>query len=97
MDKLRKLTELQKKTIIADMEANELRAINKLSKEEDSRILLQEKKITKKDLKKAIKKLFKEEVITEKRKDKLLEYIDNKEYEKVIYYINNNNEILDNI
>jgi hypothetical protein len=83
MDKLRKLTELQKKTIIADMEANELRAINKLSKEEDSGILLQEKKITKKDLKKAIKKLFKEEVISEKRKDKLLEYIENKEYEKV--------------
>ncbi len=41
-------------------------------------------KVTKKDLKKSINKLFKEEAISEKRKDKLLEYIENKEYEKVI-------------
>ncbi len=54
--------------------------INELTKEEPK----EEKKITKKDLKKAVKKLFKEESISEKRKDKLLEYIENKEYEKVI-------------
>ncbi len=44
----------------------------------------EEPKVTKKDLKKSINKLFKEEAISEKRKVKLLEYIENKEYEKVI-------------
>ncbi len=46
MDKLRKLTELQKKTIIADMEAEELKAVSKHNKEENTKILQQENKLS---------------------------------------------------
>ncbi len=64
-------------------------------KEEPKEEPKEEKKITKKDLKKSVKKLFKEESISEKRKDKLLEYIENKEYDKVIKALENKGVVFD--
>ncbi len=65
---------------------------NKYSKEEP-----EVKKVKKSELKKIIKKAFEDDVITKKKYDTLMEQYSEKEYEKIIKYINNNNEILDNI
>ncbi len=55
------------------------------------------KKVKKSELKKIIKKAYEDEVITKKKYESLMEQCEDKEYDKIIKYINNNNEILDNI
>ena len=65
---------------LKNLKLSDLKKTNEEPKEEVQ-------KITKKEIKKKIKELFDEDKITEKKKDKLLEQVSEKDYEPVLKYL----------
>ncbi len=78
--------------IIEKLKAERLKKKNENKKEEP-----EVKKVKKSELKKIIKKAFEDEVISKKKYETLMEQYSDKEYEKIVSYINNNYKILNYI